>query len=105
MLRVEKEGQVRVRRWPTERILLILNALASAGLWFLFFRSVQSIAYIVMSSTILLLMNIASVAAIRGSAVRLSEEQFPDLHARVDDDRRVARIASTAVEAHLGTRT
>ena len=62
---------------------MILNALASAGLWFVFFRSLQSIAYIAMWCAILLVMNIASVAAIRGSAVRLSPEQFPDLHARV----------------------
>jgi len=81
----EDEGQVRVRRWPTERFLLILNAVASAGLWFLLLRSLQSIAYIAMWCAILLVMNIAAVAAIRGSAVRLSPEQFPDLHARVAD--------------------
>jgi Zn-dependent protease with chaperone function len=85
MLQLGDEGQVRVRRWPTERILLMLNAVASAGMWFLFFRSIQSIVYIAMSCAFLLLMNIASIAAIRGSAVRLSAEQFPDLHARVAD--------------------
>ena len=76
-------AEIRVTRWGTERPLLILNALASAGLWFLFFRSIQSIASIGMSAAILGLINIAFVAVIRGSAVRLGPEQFPELHSRV----------------------
>jgi len=77
-------AEIRVTRWGTERPLLILNALASAGLWFLFFRSIQSIASIGMSAAILGLINIAFVAVIRGSAVRLGPEQFPELHSRVE---------------------
>jgi Zn-dependent protease with chaperone function len=78
-------AQIRVSRWPTERPFLILNALASAGLWFLFFRSLQSVASIGFSAAILLVMNIAFVTVIRGSAVRLGPEQFPDLYGRVEE--------------------
>jgi Zn-dependent protease with chaperone function len=59
---------------------LILNALASAGLWFLLLRSPQ---YVGMWVAILALLNIAFVTVIRGSAVRLGPDQFPELHARV----------------------
>ena len=68
-----------------ERPLLILNALAAAGLWFLFFRSLPSLASIGMWAAIMGLMNIAFVTVIRGSAVRLGPEQFPELHARVEE--------------------
>jgi Zn-dependent protease with chaperone function len=84
MLPEEDQPPIRVRRWPTERPLLILNALASAGLWFVFLRTPQSLAYLAMWCGILWLMNVAFVTAIRGSAVRLGPEQFPELHARVE---------------------
>src|SRR2546430_2325133 len=61
-----------------------LSGIVAAGLWFLFFRSIQSIASIGMSAAILGLINIAFVAVIRGSAVRLGPEQFPELHSRVE---------------------
>ena len=77
--------EIRVSRWPTERPLLILSALASAGLWFMFFRSIPSLASIGMWGAFMGLMNIAFVAVIRGSAVRLGPEQFPELHARVEE--------------------
>src|SRR6185503_9925154 len=76
---------IRVSRWPTERPLLILNALASAGIWFLLFRSIPSLASAAMWGAFLGLTNIAFVTAIRGSAVRLGPEQFPELHARVEE--------------------
>jgi Zn-dependent protease with chaperone function len=78
-----EQASIRIRPWPTERPLLILNALASAGLWFLLLRSTQSIPYIVGWAALLGLMNIAFVTSIRGSAVRLGPDQFPELHARV----------------------
>jgi Zn-dependent protease with chaperone function len=81
----EPNVEIRVARWATERPLLIVNAVASAGLWFLVFRSTSSIASIGMSATILILMNIAFVTLIRGSAVRVGPDQFPELHARVED--------------------
>jgi Zn-dependent protease with chaperone function len=83
MVTPDEDTPIHVDRWPTEGPLLVLNALASAGLWFLFFRSVASIAYIGASAVVLGLMNVAFITAIRGSAVRLGPDQFPELHARV----------------------
>src|SRR5439155_24620818 len=85
MLPLDDQGRIHVRRWPTERPLLLLNAFASAGLWFLFLRSPQSLAYLAMWVAIIGLMNVAFVTSIRGSAVRLCSCQFPDLHARFED--------------------
>jgi Zn-dependent protease with chaperone function len=76
--------QISVRRWRTERPLLALNALAAAGLWFLFLRSPQSLPFVGMWAVILCLWHIIMVAAIRGSAVRLGPDQFPELHGRVE---------------------
>lgn len=76
--------QISVRRWRTERPLLALNALAAAGIWFLFLRSPQSLPFVGMWAAMLCLWHIVMVAAIRGSAIRLGPDQFPELHARVD---------------------
>jgi Zn-dependent protease with chaperone function len=62
---------------------LILNALVAAGLWFLLLRSTLAMTYVAMLVAILVLLSIAFVAVIRGSAVRLGSDQFPELHARV----------------------
>src|SRR5438445_2065712 len=105
MLPLDDQARIHVRRWPTERPLLLLNALASAGLWFLFFRSPQSLAYLAMWVAIIGLMNVAFVTSIRGSAVRLGSDQFPDLHARVEDlARRVGlrRIPNVYLMQHDG---
>jgi Zn-dependent protease with chaperone function len=77
------QPEIVVRRWPTERPLLILNGLASAGLWALFMRSPQALAYLAATFGFMALMNVAFVAYIRGSAVCLGPEQFGDLYARV----------------------
>src|SRR5919201_817849 len=74
-----------IRRWPTERPLLILNALASAGLWFLFLRSLQGSAYVAAWIALAWLMNVVLVASIRGSAVRVGPAQFPELYGRVGE--------------------
>ena len=82
---IDDKPPVRIDRWRTERPLLILNALASAGFWFLFFLSPQSIVYLAGSAVVLGLMNIAFITAIRGSAVRLGPDQFPELYNRVTE--------------------
>jgi len=72
-----------VQRWPTERPLFILNVLASGGIWVLFIRSPQSLMYFGMVFALMGLMNLAFIAYIRGSAVRLGSDQFAELHGRV----------------------
>jgi hypothetical protein len=76
---------IKVTRWATERPLLFLNALAAAGLWYVFLRSWESIPYIGIWLAFPGLMNLGLVASVRGSAVRLGPDQFPELYARVEE--------------------
>src|SRR5689334_12008051 len=85
MLTESELTTISVPRWPTERPLLILNALASAGFWFLFFRSPTSASFVLAYAAIAGLMNLALVTSIRGSAVRLGPDQFPELYGRVEE--------------------
>jgi Zn-dependent protease with chaperone function len=81
----DEQAQVRIPRWPTERPLLILNALAAAGVWFVLLQSPQSAGYFGLWFGVIFLMNLGFVAAVRGSAVRLGPGQFPELYGRVHE--------------------
>ena len=77
---------IRVRRWPTERPLLILNFLLAILLWIIFFKlSSQTVTWFLVIAGFMALMNIGFIAQIRGSAVRLGPDQFPDLYGRVEE--------------------
>ena len=76
---------IRVRRWPTERLWFYLNGLVAVCLWVAFVGlAPQTLAWIGLFIGIFALMNLAFVAHIRGSAVRLGPTQFPELYARVE---------------------
>src|SRR5262249_2297617 len=105
MLNLQDPEPIHVTRWPTERPLLMLNAFAAAGLWFLFVRSFQSMTYLPLWAAILGLMNLAFVAVIRGSAVRLGADQFPELPARVAEVARrmgMRRVPDVYLMQHDG---
>jgi Zn-dependent protease with chaperone function len=71
--------------WPTEHILLALVILASLGFWFLLFFSIIGIVYAVFIILFLFIGHLTFVTYIRGSAVRLGPDQFPELYNRVQD--------------------
>ncbi|MGH9868056.1 MAG: M48 family metallopeptidase [Candidatus Polarisedimenticolia bacterium] len=77
------EAQVRVERWPTEIPLLVAVIVAAAGLWILFTITVIGLLYGALIALFLFVSHVGFVAYLRGSAVRLGPEQFPELHARV----------------------
>lgn len=74
---------VRVERYPTEIPLRILIALVSLGLWFALALSIVGAVYAAFIGLALMTAHVAAIAHVRGSAVRLSPGQFPELHARV----------------------
>jgi Zn-dependent protease with chaperone function len=77
---------IRIRRWPTERPLLLLNVIVAGGLWIVFFVAAQQMLTWVCSFMALFgMMHLGLVAQIRGSAVRLGPDQFPKLHAHVEN--------------------
>lgn len=77
---------IRVRRWPTERPLLYVNLVIAILLWITFFRlAPQMLAWMAVFVGFLALMNLGFIAHIRGSAVRLGPDQFPELYHRVEE--------------------
>lgn len=76
-------ASIRVERWPTEIPLLVLVCLAALAMWILLVISIFGIIYAVLIGALLFFAHLAFVTHIRGSAVRLGEGQFPDLHRRV----------------------
>ncbi len=74
---------VTVERWPSERPLFALSLLVSIVLWLLAVVSVFGIIYAGIFALFFFLIHLGFVAHVRGSAVRLSPEQFPELHQRV----------------------
>ncbi len=86
--RTQDEGRpaaetVRIERWPTEIPLLVLLILAAGFVWVALFVSVIGIIYAVMIGLFLFLSHLGFVAHLRGSAIRLGPDQFPELYDRV----------------------
>jgi Zn-dependent protease with chaperone function len=77
---------IRIRRWPTERPLFLLNVIVAAGLWIVFFMAAPQMLVWVCSLLVFMGMShLGLVTQVRGSGVRLGPEQFPELHAHVED--------------------
>ena len=76
-----------VERWPSERPLFAISLLVSILLWLLAFVSIIGIIYAAFLGLIFFLLHLGFIAHVRGSAVRLGPDQFPELH------QRVARLA------------
>lgn len=79
--------RVSVDRWPSEAALYVLTLMVALGIWLLMAVSIVGILYAVFIGLFFFLAHMAFVAHVRGSAVKVTERQFPELH------RRVARIA------------
>ena len=77
------ESPIVVERWPTERPLFALSVAVSLVAWLLIVVSVIGLVYALAFGTFFFIMQLAFVAHVRGSAVKLGAEQFPALHHRV----------------------
>jgi Zn-dependent protease with chaperone function len=88
-----------VSRWPTEKPLLVLTAIAAAIMWLVLIVSGIGIVYIVMIATFLAVMHLILVGNLRGSAVRLGPQQFPELYSAIDTLSRRMRMRTP--EAYL----
>lgn len=83
---------VRVARWPSELPLFLL-ALASALLiWLVVAISVFGAIYAAFIVGFLFFAHVVAVVHIRGSGVKLGEDQLPELHRRVVELARAAGI-------------
>ena len=76
---------IRIQRWPTERPLFLVNVVVAAGLWLIFFMAApQMLTWVCSILALFGMMHLALIAQVRGSAVRLGPDQFPELHAHVE---------------------
>jgi Zn-dependent protease with chaperone function len=75
---------ISVRRWPTEIPLFVLVVLAAILVWILLAISIVGFVYALFLALFFFFSHLAFVAHVRGSAVRLSAEQFPEIHRRVE---------------------
>ena len=77
--------RVQVERWPTEEPLLVFVLLAALSLWLLLAVSIIGLVYVLLIGLVLFVAQVVFVAHVRGSAVRLSARQLPELHRRVQE--------------------
>ena len=82
---LRSRGTVHVERWPSELPLQALCILASLGIYLVLAVSVIGIIYAAAFAIFFFVAHAAFVAYVRGSAVRLGAEQFPELHRRVQE--------------------
>src|SRR5205085_8706928 len=84
-----------VQPWPSEQPLFALAGLVAVGLWVLIVFTVIPLVYAVFLGLFFGLMRLGFIAHVRGSAVRLGPEQFPELHGTVE--RLVGRMGMAKV--------
>ncbi len=92
--------EVKVERWKSERAWFALVLVISLVLWGLLTISVVGLVYALMIALFFVISHIAFIAHIRGSAVRISETQFPELHERIRQLSQAAGLAK-APEAYI----
>lgn len=74
---------VRVERWPTESRLKITIILISIAAWILLLVTVFGFIYAVFIGLFFFVSHLTFIAYVRGNAVKLGPEQFPELYERV----------------------
>lgn len=74
---------ITVARWPSELPLAVCVALASVGIWILLAVSILGLVYATLLAVFFFFVQVSLVTYLRGTAVRLGPEQFPELHARI----------------------
>lgn len=70
--------------WPSEWILSLFVWLASGFLWVFLAVSVVGFVYVIIFALFFFVSHLYMVSHIRGSAVRIGPEQFPEIHARIE---------------------
>jgi Zn-dependent protease with chaperone function len=91
---------ITVQPWPTERPLYVFTLLIALALWVVLTITVIGLVYAAMFAVLFFVLHVGFIAYVRGSAVRLGPDQFPELHAAVV--RMAGRIGLDPVpEAYL----
>ena len=72
-----------IERWPSERPLFALTAILSVFAWIILAVSVIGLIYAVLIGVFFFVTHLTFVAHVKGSAVKLGPDQFPELHQAV----------------------
>jgi Zn-dependent protease with chaperone function len=79
----QSQASVTIDPWPSERPLFLLALLVSLALWLVATITIVGLVYGAIFGLFFFVMHLGFVAHVRGSAVRLGPDQFPELHAAV----------------------
>lgn len=79
----QSQASITIEPWPSERPLFLLALLVSLALWLVATISIVGLVYGAFFGIFFFVMHLGFVAYVRGSAVRLGPDQFPELHAAV----------------------
>jgi Zn-dependent protease with chaperone function len=88
---------VTVERWPTEMPLLVFSAGISLAMWFLLTITIFGLIYAVMLGVFFFVAHAVFVAHVKGNAVRVGPEQFPELHAAIEQLSRRVGLAQPPI--------
>lgn len=72
-----------VKRWPTEMPLFVLAILISLPVWAMIVISIIGVFYAALFSFIVLVGHFMAIAYLRGSGIKITPEQLPDLYTSV----------------------
>lgn len=81
----QRINSVNVERHKSEPILFIMVLFLSIIIWIFLAISIIGIIYAIMIAIFLFIAHIGFIAYVRGSAVRISPHQFPELHKRIEE--------------------
>lgn len=79
----QSHQSITVEPWPSERPLFLLVLAVSLALWVVLTITVVGLVYAAIFALVFFVMHVGFVAYVRGSAVRLGPDQFPELHSAV----------------------
>lgn len=82
---VRTHGRIEVTPWSSERPLFALAAIVSTLIWLIAAVSVVGILYAAVFGALLFVIHVVFITHVRGNGVRLGPDQFPELHARVEE--------------------
>lgn len=77
------QASIAIEPWPSERPLFLLALLVSLALWLLAAITIVGIVYGAFFGIFFFVMHLGFVSYVRGNAVRLGPDQFPELHAAI----------------------
>lgn len=70
-------------RWPSEMPLFVFSVLVAVPIWLIIIVTFVGLIYALGIAAFLFVMHVSFVSHVRGSAVRIGPDQFPELHERV----------------------